>query len=161
METRNALDIGARAPAFELPAHTGEEISLANFEGRKNVVLYFYPKDETPGCTREACSFRDLSGELDRLDTIILGISLDSTASHAAFALRHGLAFLLLGDTDASVSKLYDVYHEKMLYGKSHWGIERTTFVIDKRGLLRHVWRRVKVEGHAPEVLGFVARELG
>ena len=154
------IEVGAKAPSFELRSNTGEEVSLASFEREKTVVLYFYPKDETPGCTREACSFRDLSSEFQELDTVILGISLDSTDSHTSFALKHQLTFPLLSDTDASVSKTYGVYREKVLYGKSHWGIERTTFVINRRGIIRHIWRRVKVEEHAQEVLEFVRREL-
>ena len=101
-----------------------------------------------------------LSDVFEQLDTVILGVSLDSTDSHAAFALNHRLLFPLLSDTDAGVSKAYDVYREKVLYGKSQWGIERTTFVIDKRGMIRHIWRRVKVEKHAEEVLEFIRKEL-
>jgi peroxiredoxin Q/BCP len=160
MAEQRAVEIGLKPPPFTLKANTGEEISLASFEGRKNVVLYFYPKDETPGCTREACSFRDLADRFQELDTVILGVSLDATDSHTAFALKHQLPFPLLSDTDASVSKAYDVYHEKMLYGKSQWGIERTTFVIDRRGILRHIWRRVKVDRHGQEVLDLVGKEL-
>ena len=160
MTEPRAVEVGAKAPPFKLKAHTGEEISLESFQGVKNVVLYFYTKDETPGCTREACSFRDLYDQFQELDTAILGVSLDSTDSHTSFALKHRLAFPLLSDTDASVSKTYDVYEEKVLYGKSHWGIERTTFVIDKRGIIRHIWRRVKVDRHAQEVAEFVSKEL-
>jgi len=160
MVEQRTIEVGVKAPPFTLKAHTGEEVSLASFEGRKNVVLYFYPKDETPGCTREACSFRDLADKFQEVDTVILGVSLDATDSHTSFALKHRLPFPLLSDTDASVSRAYDVYHEKILYGKSQWGIERTTFVIDKRGILRHVWRRVKVDRHAQEVLDLVSREL-
>lgn len=157
---RRAIEIGAKAPPFTLKAHTGEDVSPKSFEGEKSVVLYFYPKDETPACTREACSLRDLSGEFRELGTVILGVSLDSTDSHTAFALKHQLPFPLLSDTDASVSKTYNVYRERLLHGKSHWGIERTTYVIDKRGIIRHIWRRVKVNRHAQEVLDFVVREL-
>ena len=154
------VKVGARAPDFTLKANTGESVSLDDFRDRKHVVLYFYPRDETPGCTREACSFRDLEATFAKHDTVILGVSLDATDSHAAFALHHKLTFPLLSDTDASVSKRYGVYREKILYGKSHWGIERTTFAVDKRGLLRKIWRRVKVDRHADEVLAFVTREL-
>jgi peroxiredoxin Q/BCP len=160
METERAVGVGSKAPPLTLKAHTGEEVSLEALAGEKNVVLYFYAKDDTPGCTREACSFRDLAAEFDALDTVILGVNLDSTDSHAAFALKHRLPFPLLSDTDGAVSKTYEVYQEKMLYGKSHWGIERTTYAIDKRGVIRCIWRRVKVETHAREVLGFVSREL-
>jgi len=154
------IEVGAKAPEFTLKSHTGHEVSLEDFRDLKNVVLYFYPKDETPGCTREACSFRDLAGEFTERDTVLLGVSLDSTDSHTAFALHHQLPFPLLSDTDAAVSKRYGVYKEKMLYGKSHWGIERTTFAIDKRGILRTIWRRVKVDQHAQEVVDFVTREF-
>ena len=154
------IGVGAKAPDFALKAHTGEEIALESFRDRKNVVLYFYPKDETPGCTREACSFRDLVETFAGHDTVILGVSLDSTDAHTAFALHHRLPFPLLADTDAVVSRLYGVYQERVLYGKSHWGIERTTFLIGKRGMVRGVWRRVKVDRHAEEVLEYVKREL-
>jgi len=160
MGKTQAIEVGAKAPPFALTTHTGEEISLESFQGDKNVVLYFYPKDETPGCTREACSFRDLTEAFRDVETVILGVSLDSTDSHAAFALKNRLPFPLLSDTDATASKTYDVYHEKVLYGKSHWGIERTTFLIDKRGIIRHIWRRVKVDKHAQEVLDFVKKTL-
>jgi len=158
-EERN-LEVGVKAPPFTLKAHNGDEVALESFEGEKNVVLYFYPKDETPGCTREACSFRDLAAQFHELDTVILGVSLDSTDSHTSFALNHQLPFPLLSDTDAAVSKAYDVYREKVLYGKSEWGIERTTFVIDKRGILRHIWHGVKVDRHGQEVLEFLSKEL-
>ena len=160
MTEDRGVEVGAKAPPLKLKAHTGEEISLESFVGEKNIVLYFYPKDETPGCTREACSFRDLTEAFRKFDAVILGVSLDSTDSHTAFALKNHLTLPLLSDTDASVSKTYGVYQEKVLYGKSHWGIERTTFVIDKRGIIRHIWRRVKVDRHATEVLEFVSKEL-
>lgn len=160
MTDERNLEVGLKAPPFTLKAQNGDEISLDSFEGEKNVLLYFYPKDETPGCTREACSFRDLAGEFQELDTVVLGVSLDSTDSHTSFALKHRLPFPLLSDTDAAASKAYDVYREKVLYGKSQWGIERTTFAIDKRGIIRHIWRRVKVDRHAQDVLEFVTKEL-
>ena len=111
MSEQRAVDLGSKAPAFVLKAQTGEPVSLESFAGSKNVVLYFYPKDETPGCTFEACAFRDLETELTNHDAVVLGVSLDSTDSHASFALNHQLPFRLLSDTDASVSRLYDVYH--------------------------------------------------
>jgi len=160
MTDETPIEVGTRAPAFTLKANTGETVSLGDYRDAKSVVLYFYSKDESPGCTREACSFRDLEAEFARHDTVILGVSLESTDAHAAFALHHGLTFPLLGDTDAAVSKRYGVYKEKVLYGKSHWGIERTTFAVDRRGILRKIWRRVKVDRHADEVLSFVSREL-
>jgi peroxiredoxin Q/BCP len=160
-QRRQAVEVGMKAPAFSLRAHTRETVALETFRGEKNVVLYFYPKDETPGCTREACEFRDLVGELTECDTVVLGVSLDSTDSHTVFALNHELSFPLLSDTDAEVSKTWGVYREKVLYGKSHWGIRRTTFVIDKRGTVRRVWRRVQVRGHGDEVLAFVRETFG
>ena len=160
MSEEKPIEVGTRAPTFALKTNTGETVSLGDFRDTRNVVLYFYPKDETPGCTREACSFRNLEVAFAKLDTVILGVSLDATDSHAAFALNHKLTFPLLSDTDAAVSKRYGVYREKVLYGRSHWGIERTTFAVDKRGILRKIWRRVKVDRHADEVLSFVSKEL-
>jgi len=149
--------IGRPAPDFTLPSTTGENISLKQFKGKKTVVLYFYPKDETPGCTREACDFRDHTAELEAAKVVVLGVSTDSMESHLHFKEKQKLPFPLLSDEDAAVSKLFGVYKQKNLYGKKHLGIERTTFVIDKTGRVAQIWPKVKVDGHIQDVLEFVA----
>ena len=149
--------IGRPAPDFTLPSTTGEPISLKQFKGKKTVVLYFYPKDETPGCTREACDFRDHAEEFEAAKVVVLGVSTDSLESHQHFREKQKLPFPLLSDEDAAVSKLYGVYKQKNLYGKKHLGIERTTFVIDKTGRVAQIWPKVKVDGHIQDVLEFVA----
>ena len=151
--------IGKPAPDFTLPSTTGETISLKQFKGKKTVVLYFYPKDETPGCTKEACAFRDIHSDLDRQGVVLLGVSTDNMDSHLAFRDHHKLPFPLLSDEDAAVSKLYGVYKQKNLYGKKYMGIERTTFVIDKTGRIAQIWPKVKVDGHIQDVLEFVAED--
>lgn len=147
------LSEGQAAPDFTLPAVGGKSISLAGFRGDRNVVLYFYPKDNTPGCTKEACFFRDVQGEFEQAGAVILGVSADSVKSHEKFAEKHNLPFPLLADEDKSVIDAYGVWKEKSLYGKIFLGIERTTFVIDKAGIIRRIWRKVKIEGHIDEVL--------
>jgi peroxiredoxin Q/BCP len=149
--------IGRPAPDFTLPSTTGEPVSLKQFKGKKTVVLYFYPKDETPGCTREACDFRDHAGEFETARVVVLGVSTDPMESHLRFQAKHQLPFPLLSDEDAAVSKLYGVYKQKNLYGKKHLGIERTTFVIDRTGRVAQIWPKVKVDGHIQDVLDFVA----
>jgi thioredoxin-dependent peroxiredoxin len=149
--------IGRPAPDFTLPSTTGEPISLKQFKGKKTVVLYFYPKDETPGCTREACDFRDHAEEFERDKVVVLGVSTDPMESHLHFQAKQKLPFPLLSDEDAAVSKLYGVYKQKNLYGKKHLGIERTTFVIDRTGRVAQIWPKVKVDGHIQDVLDFVA----
>ena len=150
------LKNGDKAPAFSLKNTNGETVKLADFKGKK-VVLYFYPKDDTPGCTMEACGFRDSFPRIESKDAIVLGISLDDELSHERFAQKYSLPFPLLSDKDAAVSRQYGTYKEKSLYGRSFWGIERTTFVIDREGKVEHVFRRVKVEGHAEEVMATLA----
>jgi peroxiredoxin Q/BCP len=149
--------IGRPAPDFHLPSTTGEDISLRQFKGKKTVVLYFYPKDETPGCTREACDFRDHTAEFEAAGVVVLGVSTDSLESHHHFKDKQKLPFPLLSDEDAAVAKLYGVYKQKNLYGKKHLGIERTTFVIDRTGRVAQIWPKVKVDGHIQDVLEFVA----
>ncbi len=149
--------IGRPAPDLSLPSTTGENISLKQFKGKKTVVLYFYPKDETPGCTREACDFRDHAAEFEAAKVVVLGVSTDSLESHQHFKEKQKLPFPLLSDEDAAVSKLFGVYKQKNLYGKKHLGIERTTFVIDKTGRVAQIWPKVKVDGHIQDVLEFVA----
>ena len=144
--------VGREAPDFELPAHTGAPVRLKDFRGRKNVVLYFYPKDDTPGCTREACDFRDAHERLAGKDAVILGVSKDPLDSHERFAAKHGLPFTLLSDAGGDVAERYGVWKEKSMYGRKSMGIERTTFLIDKQGVVRKVFPRVSVEGHADAI---------
>ena len=148
--------IGKPAPDFALPSTTGENISLRQFKGKKTVVLFFYPKDETPGCTREACDFRDHSAEFEKQGVVVLGISNDDMESHERFRTKHQLPFPLLSDVDASVSKMFGVYKQKNLYGKKYMGIERTTFVIDRTGRIAQIYPKVKVDGHIADVMEFV-----
>ncbi|MEN6546727.1 MAG: thioredoxin-dependent thiol peroxidase [Armatimonadia bacterium] len=154
------LKEGDKAPAFRLPASTGSEISLADFAGKKAVVLYFYPKDMTPGCTQEACSFRDLASEFEEAGAAILGVSADDLASHGKFADKHELNFPLLSDLEGKVAQQYGVWKEKNMYGKKKMGVVRTTFLIDQKGVIRKVWPKVKVDQHADAVLEAV-RGLG
>lgn len=146
------LAVGDRAPDFSLPDQDGNKVTLKSLKGQQ-VVLYFYPKDDTPGCTKEACGFRDSLGAITKADAIVLGVSLDDGASHQKFIAKYGLPFSLLSDEEAGVSKAYGVYKQKNMYGKKYWGIERTTFVIDPAGKLKAVFRKVKVDGHLDEVL--------
>jgi peroxiredoxin Q/BCP len=148
---------GMRAPDFRLRAYPDGEYSLADFRGKK-VVLYFYPKDDTPGCTMEACSFRDTKSEWEGTGAVVLGVSNDDWASHQNFAQKYNLNFTLLSDPDANVSKAYGVYKEKNMYGKKFWGIERTTFIIDSEGKISKVFPRVQVDGHSAEVLETLRR---
>lgn len=147
-----AVDVGQKAPDFALKDQTGKTVRLKDFRG-KPVVLYFYPKDHTPGCTREACEFRDAETAFAKIGAVVLGVSLDDEISHRSFIAKYGLPFSLLCDTDAAVSKAYGVYKQKNLYGRKYWGIERSTFVIDGTGVIKAVFRKVKVDGHAKEVL--------
>lgn len=151
--------IGRTAPDFTLPSTTGEPISLKQFKGKKTVILYFYPKDETPGCTREACGFRDAFAEFEKHNAVVLGVSNDPLDSHLTFRDKHHLPFPLLSDPDAAVSKLYGVYKQKNLYGKKSMGIERTTFVIDRTGRVAQIYPKVKVDGHVPDLLEFIGED--
>jgi len=147
--------LDTRIPDFTLPATSGQQFSLAAQAG-KVVVIYFYPKDSTPGCTTEAQQFRDLYDRFVAVDAVILGISRDSVKSHENFKTKQALPFELGSDADETVCTLFAVMKMKNMYGKQHRGIERSTFVIDRNGVLRHEWRGVKVPGHAQEVLDFV-----
>ena len=151
--------IGKPAPDFTLPSTSGQPVSLRQFKGKKTVVLYFYPNDETPGCTKEACGFRDLTVQFEAAGAVILGISADPMETHQRFQTKHRLPFELLSDEDASVSKAFGVWKQKNLYGKKFMGIERTTFVIDKTGRIAQIYPKVKVDGHVQDVLGFLTEE--
>lgn len=152
------ITVGRVAPLFNLESGSGESIALKNLRG-KLVVLYFYPKDMTPGCTTEACDFRDRLPEIEEAGAVVLGVSPDSTQSHVKFATKHDLQFPLLADPEAVVAQKYGVWQEKSLYGRKFMGIVRTTFLIDREGKVARVWRNVKVSGHVDEVLESV-REL-
>jgi len=143
---------GQKAPEFDLPSNEGGRVTLASLRGR-TVVLYFYPKDMTPGCTKQACAFRDASRELRRIGAVVLGVSPDGVASHTKFRDAHDLNFPLLSDPDNFVAKKYGAFGEKVLYGKKVVGLIRSTFVIDTQGIVRKVFPRVRVEGHAARVL--------
>lgn len=147
------LKVGEPAPDFSLTANDGKTVSLADFRDKQAVVLYFYPKDDTPGCTREACAFRDLSAEFGAKGAVILGVSPDSVNSHVTFREKFGLPFPLLADTDHAVAERYGVWKEKRNYGRTYMGIERTTVVIGKDGTVKRVFPKVSVDGHADAVL--------
>lgn len=151
--------IGEKAPNFTLPSNEGKEISLSDYLG-KNVVLYFYPKDMTPGCTTQACDFRDSHQQFNDEDTVVLGVSPDPISRHEKFIEKYGLPFLLLSDEKQEAAKSYDVWKLKKNFGKEYMGIERSTFVINKEGVLMKEWRKVKVKGHIEEVLAYVKEAL-
>jgi peroxiredoxin Q/BCP len=142
--------VGKKAPAFTLPSPQGK-ISLKDQLG-KNVLLYFYPRDNTPGCTTEACDFRDQSAQFDKAQTVVFGVSTDSVASHEKFAAKFELPFTLLADEDHKICEKYGVWVEKNMYGKKSMGIQRATFLIDKEGKIAAVWPKVKVAGHVAEI---------
>ena len=146
------LKEGNIAPDFKLNSTEGKEVSLKEFRG-KQVVLYFYPKDDTPGCTKEACDFRDNLARVRAKGAVVFGISHDSVESHDRFKEKFDLPFTLLSDPEKKVTEAYGVYKQKSLYGKFFMGIERTTFVIDKEGRIKKIFPKVKVEGHVEEVL--------
>ncbi len=152
METAVVLTEGMPAPDFRLKAYPDGEYALSGLRGRK-VVLYFYPKDDTTGCTKEACAFRDTKMEWEGTGAVVLGVSHDDLNSHLAFGQKYNLNFPLLADTDKSVSRAYGVYKEKEMYGKKFWGIERTTFLIDREGKIAKIFPRVQVDNHSTEVL--------
>jgi thioredoxin-dependent peroxiredoxin len=151
--TSREINVGDTAPDFKLPSTKGHDISLKEFRGKKNVVIYFYPKDDTPGCTKEACGFRDEQREFLARNTVVLGVSLDSLDSHHRFTEKYNLPFALLSDENTSVSKAYGVYKQKSMYGRVFWGIERSTFIIGKDGKVKEIFRKVKVDGHSDELL--------
>ena len=145
------LKVGDKAPAFSLKTERGDTVSLNSLKGTQ-VVLYFYPKDDTPGCTKEACGFRDSVKSIEKADAVVLGVSMDDADSHARFIKKYGLPFSLLCDEDGAMSKAYGVYKKKNMYGKIYWGIERSTFLIDEAGKLKTIFRKVKVDGHVEDV---------
>lgn len=147
------VEEGKAAPAFTLKAHNGEKIALKDFKGEKQVILYFYPKDDTPGCTKEACSFRDNLKAFEEKDAVVLGVSRDGLASHQKFVEKYELTFPLLSDEDETVCNKYDVIREKNMYGKKTMGVVRSTFVIGKDGKIKKIFRNVKVDGHTEKVL--------
>ncbi|CAM3301708.1 thioredoxin-dependent thiol peroxidase [Paenibacillus lupini] len=150
--TQGQVQIGQAVPDFTLPASTGGSISLQDYKGKK-LVIYFYPKDNTPGCTVESCDFRDYNGQFKQQNTEVIGISPDDLASHDTFISEFSLPFPLLADTDHTVSELFGVWKERTWDGKTFMGIERSTFLIDENGVLVREWRSVSVDGHVQEVL--------
>ncbi len=146
------LEEGKKAPVFKLTDQNEKTISLSDYKG-KNVILYFYPKDDTSGCTAEACSFRDDFPKFKKIDAVILGVSPDSVESHKKFAKKYNLNFSLLADEEKEVIKKYDVWKEKSMYGRKYMGVERTTYIIDPEGKIKKIFRKVKVQGHNEEVM--------
>jgi thioredoxin-dependent peroxiredoxin len=148
-----ALKVGDKAPDFKMVSNEGKTVSLADYKGKQKVVLYFYPKDDTPGCTVEACGFRDSIKKIQKKDAVVLGVSPDDTKSHNKFIEKFGLPFLLLSDEDKKVSSAYGVWVKKSMYGREYMGVARTTFLIGKDGKIEKIYEKVKPEGHAEEVL--------
>lgn len=146
------LNIGDKAPDFTLPSDQHISVSLKDFRGKK-VVLYFYPKDNTPGCTREACDFRDSLEKLSSQNTVVIGISKDSPERHQKFKQKYTLPFTLLADENGDVCEAYGIINKKSLFGRTFLGIQRSTFLIDEQGIIRAIWRKVKVTGHTKQVL--------
>lgn len=147
-----SVDVGDKAPSFSLPTDGGGEISLKDLKG-KTVVLYFYPKDDTSGCTAEACAFRDALPDFSKVEAEVIGVSRDPVKKHDKFKEKYDLTFPLASDEDGEVCEAYGTWVEKSMYGRKYMGIERSTFLIDGKGVIRNVWRKVKVPGHAEEVL--------
>lgn len=151
------LEVGTKAPLFTLPDKDGKEISLADYLGKK-IVLYFYPRDNTPGCTRQACAFAAAYEEFKNQDIVVIGISKDSVASHLKFAEKHSLPFILLSDPELQAIQAYDVWKEKKLYGKVSMGVVRTTYIIDEQGIIEKVMPKVKPDTNAAEILEYLAK---
>lgn len=150
------LSINMIAPDFTLPVDGGADITLSDFKG-KNVVLYFYPKDDTPGCTTESCAFRDALPDFEKLDAVIIGLSKCSVKKHDKFKEKYSLNFPLASDENGSVCEAYGTWVEKSMYGRKYMGIDRSTFLINKEGKIVHIWRKVKVTGHVDEVAKVLA----
>ncbi len=149
------VDTGDKAPEFNMPTDSDGTVSLSDLKG-KNVILYFYPKDDTPGCTKQACGFRDLLPDFSGANAEIIGVSKDTAKKHDKFKAKYELPFTLGADDAGTVCEDYGVWKEKNMYGRKYMGIERTTFLIDSTGMIRNVWRKVKVPGHVEEVLAAV-----
>ena len=152
------LEVGMKAPAFTLQDKNGELVSLSDFAGRK-IVVYFYPKDNTPGCTKQACAFAQNYEEFQRNDVVVIGISKDSSASHLKFAQKYELPFILLSDPDLQAIQAYDVWQEKKLYGKVSMGVVRTTYLINEEGIIEKVMPKVKPDSNAAEILSYLKGE--
>ncbi len=143
---------GDKAPDFNLPASGGKNIKLSDYKGQK-VILYFYPKDDTSGCTKEACSFTENISSLNKLSVQVIGVSKDSVEKHEKFIKKYGLKFPLVSDEDGTLCAAYDTWVQKSMYGRKYMGIERATFLIDEKGKVQHVWEKVKVPGHTEEII--------
>lgn len=154
------IEVGKQAPDFTLENQDGKKVSLSDYQG-KNVILYFYPKDMTPGCTTQACDFRDNNDAFEAHDTVIVGISPDPIERHQKFIEKHGLPFELLADTEQTAANLYDVWKLKKMFGKEFYGIERSTFIIDESGIIQKAERKVKVKNHIEETLQFIKEMTG
>ncbi len=150
-----SLTIGKPAPDFTMPTDGGGRIALKDLKG-KRVVLYFYPKDDTPGCTKQACGFRDSLPDFGKVKATVIGVSRDSVAAHDKFKKKYELPFTLASDADGKASEAYGMWVEKSRYGRKYMGMERATVLIDEKGIVRHIWRKVKVPGHVEEVLAAV-----
>lgn len=149
------LEVGTKAPEFTLPDKDGNPVSLTDFAGKK-VVLYFYPKDNTPGCTRQACAFAGAYEEFKKINVVVIGVSKDSAASHQKFAEKHGLPFILLSDPELTAIQAYGVWQEKKLYGKVSMGVARSTFVINENGMIEKAMPKVKPDTNAAEILEYL-----
>ena len=149
------LETGIKAPEFSLPDKEGKMTSLNDFKGKK-VVIYFYSRDNTPGCTRQACAYAKAFSEFEKRNTVVIGISKDSSASHQKFAAKHELPFILLSDTELSAIKAYDVWQEKKMYGKVSMGVARSTYVVDENGVIEKVFKRAKPDTNADDVLKYL-----
>ena len=160
MTSNGMPEVGSKAPSFSLMATGGKQVTLKDFAGKRNVALFFYVRDNTPGCALEAGDFRDAFGRFEELDTVILGVSADRLESHEKFSTKLKLPFLLLSDPEVEVANAYGVFGRKSFMGREFLGIHRTTFVIDKKGKIRQVFPRVKIKEHAAAVLDFVRDEL-
>ena len=152
------LEAGNKAPAFTLTDKDGREVSLSDFAGKK-VVLYFYPRDNTPGCTRQACAFAAAYNDFKKLDVVVIGVSKDSVASHVKFAEKHSLPFILLSDPERKAIEAYGVWQEKKMCGKVSMGVVRTTFIIDENGVIEKVMPKVKPDTNAAEILAYLKGE--
>ena len=147
-----ALSVGDKAPGFSLPGNADKTITLSDYSG-KNVVLYFYPKDDTPGCTTESKDFTSLASEFAEANTVVIGMSKDTAAKHDKFIAKHELSVLLASDEEGAIIESYGVWVEKNMYGRKYMGIQRATFLIDSEGTIQEIWPKVKVKGHAEAVL--------